>query len=413
MGRAPTTQEVNNRSELPVGKSLAEIAALMAENRAKMREGKPDTTSQRAAHRRVMREQRPDPQLGNDDEPDTTEGDDDPNADDGPLDLLQRGVDTGNDGADGGEGPDGDDAAPDPDDDDLPSEDDEPDDEGEEEELGDDSPFDIEDDDLFDIEGLDEPVTFRTLKDAFLADKTITTKLDEAAASHQQAAQAYAAAQTDAQKMHTAMEALMEHVVGLAAIPLVRKPDPALKTSDPARYIQQQELWQQDQQRIQNAQNTVMEALQAHETAQGELLAQNKQHMMGMLIEAVPQLKDPKKKAAASKDIIDAAAYYGFSPDEVNAAYDYRIFQMAHDAQQYRKLLAGSKTEGERAAAHKETLKARPKIMRSKGTSAKQVATAADKDVKRFRAKAKQSGKPQDVTAFMQAQRERRMRARP
>ena len=98
---------------------------------------------------------------------------------------------------------------------------------------------------------------------------------------------------------------------------------------------------------------------------------------------------------------MDAAAHYGFSPNEVNEAIDHRVYQMAYDAQQYRKLMSKSTKQDTLEELAKEKVKAQTRTLRSRGTSAKNRLSAQAKKVKIVKARAKKTGRVDDVAEFI------------
>lgn len=262
--------------------------------------------------------------------------------------------------------------------------------------------FEISDDDLVEIG--DKTVSLGDLKKMYGADETILTNIQAAETNQRDTSIAYAKAQEDSEKTQVAMNAMMKHVTNIISQPLVGVPNEALKTTDAALYIQQLDMYNNDQARIRNAEATLMQALTAHADNEKELVNHRKKHELHLLAESIPALKDPEKRKVASQDILDAGAHYGFSPDEINDTIDHRVYRMAHDAQQYRKLMARS---GENIIDIVETAKTKVKkqtrTLRSRSTTATNRLSAKVKQQKVLRTKAQKSGKPKDVAAFMAA----------
>lgn len=262
--------------------------------------------------------------------------------------------------------------------------------------------FEISDDDLVEIG--DKTVSLGDLKKMYGADETILTNIQAAETNQRDTSIAYAKAQEDSEKTQVAMNAMMKHVTTIISQPLVGVPNEALKTTDAALYIQQLDMYNNDQARIRHAEATLMQALTAHADNEKELVNHRKKHELHLLAESIPALKDPEKRKVASQDILDAGAHYGFSPDEINDTIDHRVYRMAHDAQQYRKLMARS---GENIIDIVETAKTKVKkqtrTLRSRSTTATNRLSAKVKQQKVLRTKAQKSGKPKDVAAFMAA----------
>ena len=205
--------------------------------------------------------------------------------------------------------------------------------------------LDISDDDLIELPGVDDPVSFKDLKEMYTADKVIAATLLETKAYNQEASQTRAKSQEDARMVHDAMTSLVQQVDVLISQPLVELPNEALKTSNPSEYIAQTELYQLDQKRISDGRETVTNALGDFGNKQKEFKEGRRAHELGLLANVIPDLKVEGKREAVSQQIVEAAKYYGFSKEEVSEAIDHRIYQMAYDAAQYHKIMAKGKLQ--------------------------------------------------------------------
>lgn len=373
-----------------VGKSLDEIAQMMADSR--------DAMGQRAADNKALRNPNPDPQLGNDE-------------DDNEAEARQLEAD----GDDSGEGLPADD--PQLEDPDATAGDEDTGEEAEEGEPDAGDPaddleeFEFQDTDLVEIDGLDEPVSFGDLKERFTADTTIATTLAETKAFNETASQTMAKSQEDTQLVKQAMTELVKQVDTLLSQPLVDTPQEALKSSNPGEYIRQVDMYNLDQKRIQDSRNTVTEALNDFGTKQEAFKDTRRAHELGLLSDVLTDLKVDGKREAISQAIVDAAKHYGFSQFEVKEAIDHRIYHMAYDAAQYHKLMAAAKNETNTGGDTREEkarnkLGKQPRLLRSRGTSARKQSTTSAKRIKIAHAKAQATGKPADVAAYMAEKRQ-------
>ena len=375
----------------PTGKSLEDIAKMMADSREEMMGIKKTRQDNRGGKLTQLGEQ--DDQIIQSAEPlegdlDDTEGLDDPeNLElEDPIvgeELEEAGVE--------GDATDGED-------------------EGGELELEGLEELNFEDTDLVEIEGLDDPISFGDLKEAYTADKTIVATLQETKAFNETASQVMAKSQEDTQLVKQAMTQLVKQVDTLLSQPLVNEPEDALKSSNPGEYIRQVDMYNQDQKRIQDSRNTVTEALDDFSTQQKEFKETRRAHELGLLANVIPDLKIEGKREAVSQDIVEAAKFYGFSQFEVKEAIDHRIYQMAYDAAQYHKMMAKQKLPANKGDNREETarekLNRQPRVLRSRGTSARKLTTTSAKRVAVARNKAKETGKPADVAAFMAQKRQ-------
>lgn len=271
----------------------------------------------------------------------------------------------------------------------------------------DDGTFEIEDDTLIAFEDdEDNPVSLADLKKVYRADKDKLQLTEAQQQATQQALIERAKAQEDSQKARQAIEAVFSHFDRVISQPLFAAPDQSLKTTDPARYIAQVEAYQQDQQRIADTKQQLLEAFGAHAQQQETLIKNRKAHEIAVLADKLPALKDPLKRKQASQDILDAATHYGFSSDEVNNAIDHRVYQMAYDAQQYRKIMSQSTKSAETLMETAKTkVQSQTRTLRSRGTNANTRLSAKAKQLKVLKAKASKSGDPKDVADFIAAKR--------
>lgn len=395
--------EANNETHAEQPKavrSMDELAALMAENRRIMREGKDasdDANDQRAANLDASA-----------DDEDAASGDDADLFDDEGADSAvsdRQSVSAGGDTDDGG----GEEAGQQDEEADA-SEGDGSDEQSENDDAGQDQyeELALADDDLIEIDGLDEPVSFKTLKDTYTADKTVAERVQQTEEQLVKASETYRQSVDDSTKVNEAMARLIESVDNILSAPLVRKPDDALKASNPARYIAQMDAYNADQQRISQSKNTVLEALDTHRKQTEEAHKELQRHEIQRLEQIVPEFRSPTTRKSASKDVLDAAAHFGFQPNEVSNVADARILAMAFYAQQYLKAKKLTKEEKEErnTKLKRRITSSGPRVLRSKGGG--KPTSASVKLVRKAKNTAAKSGKPQDVAAFMGASRRAR-----
>lgn len=279
-------------------------------------------------------------------------------------------------------------------------------DEGGDEDAGDVDELTIDEDTLIELEGEEEAISLKTLKDVYQADKTIVERVKQTEAAYLEATQARSKALEDNASANEALTNVVKALDGIIGQPLVSKPNEAMKQSDPARYWAHFEAYQNDQQRIQQSRQAIINALGEHSNKVKEIKENFKLREMAVLAQKLPALRDEKTKTQATRDILDAAAAYGFTPEEVEAAGDHRIYQMAYDAQQYRKLKSlGKEEKEEKKTQIKAKIGQQPKVLRSKGTGPDSRGTVAQKRVKVLKARAEKTGRVDDVAAFMASKR--------
>lgn len=267
--------------------------------------------------------------------------------------------------------------------------------------------FEIDDDDLVELEG-GSTVSLGDLKRNYNADTEAAKNLKETTEQHKAASVERAKALEESQRLNVAAQEMFKNMTDVITQPLVSPPPAELKNTNPAQYIQHLEAYQQDQQRIAASKESILNAMQEHRKEQSTLLENKKQHELQLLANKIPALRssDAATRKAASKDILDSAEYYGFSPNEVNLAADHRLYQMAHDAQQYRKIMSRSGKQGEQLVKEAQEKVQRTRTLRTKGTTANNRLSAQAKQQRILKSKAKKTGRTDDVAAVIAAKKQ-------
>lgn len=124
-------------------------------------------------------------------------------------------------------------------------------------------------------------------------------------------------------------------------------PDPALRDYDLSSYIAQKEAHEGATRQLQQlyATQQQMQAKQqeASEKARQAAINENRAKLM----EAMPELKDERKRQEMQATLSEGIKAYGFEPSEMENVYDYRVIKALSDAVKYRKLMAEKpKVEG-------------------------------------------------------------------
>lgn len=362
-------------------RSMDALAAIMAENREKMQQQAADKNKKPAGQTPPKAQARPNGKDEEDEDEDDLDDDQTQLGDEEDADG-DDGDDDNDEGGDGEEGEDGDD----------------------------DDGFEIDDETEFEFED-GTTATLSDLKKVYQADATVVETVKATEATYLEANQIRTKAIEDGNKMSAAMKALIPFLDQIVAQPLVKDPDPALKTTDAARYWAQYEAKQNDNQRIAQGRQALLTTMQQFNKQMEDMKENTRAQEMNVLVQKLPVLKDNKTKEAASRDILDAAKFYGFTDAEVASGVDHRVYMMAYDAQQYRKLKAGTKEEKEtKKTKITSNLGKGPKVLRSGGTSARGRLTTAQKRVKVVKSKAQETGRAQDVAEFMTQSRDARSR---
>ena len=121
-----------------------------------------------------------------------------------------------------------------------------------------------------------------------------------------------------------------------------KPPDERLKQTDPFAHMEQTTNYLLQLQQYQQAQ-AAMQELQSRQTA--DQMAQHEAYraeQYQLLLQALPTLSDPEKKAQVESRMREVGQnYYGFEPEELASLTDARMYRVLHDAAQYRRIMEG------------------------------------------------------------------------
>jgi len=286
--------------------------------------------------------------------------------------------------------------------------------EDEEEDAGDDDAdeptadedgfFAVADDDMIEVK-IDGETVLRSIADAKKAlsgEGAIEKRLKEATERRKQA-------QADhtmlLEQFSTAHKSLMKTVEGMETIvfkPLVQKPDPALRQSDPQKYLLQVDAYEADQKRVENGKKAIRELIEHQQKALEKDIGQYREHQTSALLEAIPELADQERAPVLLKAMSKLAMErYGYSAEEIQQASDHRMYRMMHDLAKFyaarepatRKANTMKNLEGQAAK--------RPRKLRSGATALKAKARKQADAQKQAADKARQTGKIKDVAATL------------
>lgn len=309
------------------------------------------------------------------------------------------------------EGQDGDaDTEEDTDDQDDETDDEEVDDEDDEEESDDESEDDeletveYDDDDLIDVnvDGETQRVSLRDLKRRYAGNGAIEKRLQEATETRKAAQAERAAFLKEATEHH---QKLVETVTALDSslfAPLVAKPDANLRLSNPTQYAYQKDLYDEDVDRIEKLREKFAGFFQQQNQKLTQMQNENRAEQARMLVDKLPALKNPKLAPKVQKSIMDAAAFYGFSPQDVAAASDHRLFLMARDAGLWRRMQELKENGGTKKVPLNGGAKRR-KVMKAGGAVSQNAGKAKVTREKAAIVKQARSGKVGDIANMLLA----------
>lgn len=236
----------------------------------------------------------------------------------------------------------------------------------------------------FDGDGYEE-LTLDELKARFLMQKDYTQKTQALAEERRQIAELRTKAQQDASERISKLDNDL-----MAAATLIRSFEQnvdweGLRQADPAEFLAQKEA---QAQRI----RAWKQAAQTAEQLKAQQRQARRQEEAEKLRESIPEWLDPDRAKSDAEKIVQGAAAYGLTPQDIDAFDDHRLIRALKDAVAYRELMAKNQTV--RAEVAKAPPMAKPGAGAPQGNAK---ALAAHRDIK----KAQQTGKPEDLRAAL------------
>ncbi len=282
--------------------------------------------------------------------------------------------------------------------------------EGEEPDEGQDVDFaTYNDDDVIEVrvDGETKEVTIRDLKIAYGGEGAIDKRLHEATETRKAATAEREKVVKEAETARGALMSVIQQLDDALHSPTVPRPDESLRATNPRAYLDQMDRFQQESAALEQSRQQLVTAFQQHSQQVEALRAEQKQAQLRLLQDNFEPIRNEKTRGQASKDILEAASAYGFTNEDLQGVIDHRVYMMAYDAAQYRKLKASSTTQlGEETV---EKAKGKTRVLRSSSAAARQQRmTRSQKEAKAVKDRAAQSGKVDDVAAFLASNRRNR-----
>lgn len=276
---------------------------------------------------------------------------------------------------------------------------------GEEEDDGDDESegdgyYSDDDTMLVMVDGEEKEVSIRDLKKAYSGEGAIEKRLQEATEARKQAQSERQQAATEVNTYRNNFMRTIQQLDSVLFMPMIAPPDPSLRMTNMAGYLMQKDAYEEDQQRIANTRQHLAGAMMASQQAADQQRAQFRAQEQQRLLEKMPELKNPKTGPKVQKDIMDAAAYYGFTPAQVADVDHAGLFLMARDAGRWLNMQK-LKREGKVPTDRETGKKVVRKLRSGGGASAKTRAVATQKEQQVAEKRARASGKVDDVANLL------------
>lgn len=344
----------------------------------------------RAGNRASSKPTRADADTDDDDEFDPAEDDEDEEGGDGEEepdteeetdDELDTDPDEGEEEGDDGE-----------------EEDDDDEEEGDDYEVSD---YNDEDTLEVKVDGEVKEVSLRELKRVYSLNEATEKRLKEATEARNAANADRDAVHTEIQQNRANMLRTIQQLDGVLFQPLINEPDPKLRAKNMQEYLLQKDAWEEDQKRITQGRTELTQFLAQEHQKMQQGRATFRQTQQELLAQKMPDLLDPEKSQKVQKDIMDAATYYGFTPEMVADVDHHGLFLMARDAARWlnmQKIKKSGKvpTNGEGKIKRKRHLRAG-----TGPTSTKLGLVRSQKQQAAATKRAQETGRVDDVTAML------------
>ena len=263
--------------------------------------------------------------------------------------------------------------------------------------------LDITDDDLIVVKVDDEEqeVSIGDLKKAYSGEGAIEKRLQQATEARTNSIQeSTKLLETLADNERLYAEALqgLDETLFKGVIPA---PPDDLKRSNPSRYLQHQEAYENDQKRINDAKAVIQGAISEAEKARADRLEKYTKQASMVIAQQIPELAsdDDDIRNGMYKKLFETAQAYYYTEAEIKSALDPRMYMLIRDATKYREMMSGGTQRDPKDLAAQKVKKVRR--LRSGNTTVKNRTRQADRDRKARVERARKSGKVEDVAATL------------
>lgn len=188
-------------------------------------------------------------------------------------------------------------------------------------------------------------VTVAELRSGHLMHADYTRKTQELAEQRR----SHEARQSEYEQQSQALASQRELVALLAQQFIPPDPDPAMIQSDPLGYMQAKEA----RDRVFSQLQQLAQGQMQEQERQGQSFTQAAQEHMAReaesLMQAMPELRDPNKRAKWSAELSETMKVYGIGPEDIAGAKDHRLFRMATDAMRYQRIVKNREQSAKKA----------------------------------------------------------------
>lgn len=260
--------------------------------------------------------------------------------------------------------------------------------------------IELADDVLIDVtvDGVSQEVTLADLRRAYSGEGAIDKRVQEASEQRNAAKAERVEVQQELETGRKNLVKAFEAFDQMMFQPTIAKPDPALQTVNPQKYLLQSEAYRNEQADLAQKRQSVQNTLAKHRQQEDQKHQRARQENAARLVELMPDLRDPEKAKDIEATILEGARAYGFTEQEIGEVYDERTFRMAHDAAMYRRMLSNQKATPKTLV---DSPKAKRKVLKPSATPRVKQATKTARDMKAKLSRARETGKAEDIAATL------------
>lgn len=176
-------------------------------------------------------------------------------------------------------------------------------------------------------EGEKRKVSLKELREGYLRRDHFTRNSTQLAQERETVSQAAAQITAVMQQLH----AQQQHMAQFTQAMLGDEPSLDLAASDPTAYTIQKAIYDQRARALQAIQAQAQQTQQQQQQLQQRQMVMHTMQQVQTLVQAVPELRDPRKREAFTRDVVESASRYGFSAQDVGQVSDHRMLLLLRD----------------------------------------------------------------------------------
>jgi hypothetical protein len=262
------------------------------------------------------------------------------------------------------------------------------------------------DDDVFEVavDGQKREVTLKQLLQNYSGEGAIEKRLQEATELRKAAIADREAAATEIETHRTNLLQTIAKLDQALFMPLVKKPDPALRTKNMQEYLLQKDAYDEDQNRIGTLKSNLTGMLADEQKRAVQAKADFRRKQAELLVLAAPELKTPETAKAFQDDLMVAVNHYGITEAHMQEVDNHVLFLLARDAGRWLKMQNGKKSGLKGAVPKAGETRPRRRMKPGGASSATNSKQKVSKQIVAAKAAAQKSGSVDDLATALAMQ---------